>query len=167
MSLTDKSIISVQYNIPRFIIGKQGKQNRACTGEMRLTPGFSEPLEFQYCNDDGVPINLSGYKLRLWFWYPQKQYESLSSNLQGNTILVKDITVENAYEGIATVMLSDQDTLTLARSGRTNIRWSIFIINSDGDVFPTQITSNGERYGMCHLDIDFPNAETIKGTSVI
>jgi hypothetical protein len=163
----EKTIINVQFNIPRFIVGTQGKQNRACTGDMRITPGVSEPLEFQYVNADGVPINLAGYTLRLWFWYPQKQYESLSSNMLGNMILAKDLHIDDPYKGTATTVLDDQETLQLAQGGHSTIRWSLFVITPEGDVFPSQITSAGERFGPCRLDMsDIPNAETIKSATV-
>jgi hypothetical protein len=163
-----KTIINVQYNIPRFIVAMPGKQNRACTGEMNIIAGVANPFEFQYSNTDGVPINLAGYTLRLVFWFPQNQYETLGANRKNNIILAKDLAIADPYKGTAYTLLTDQDTLALARIGRSTVRWSIYIIDKDaGNVFQTQITSNGDPYGLAHLSqSDIPNAETILGITV-
>lgn len=164
---TDKMIINVQFNVPRYIVTTPGKQNRACTGEMRLTPGVAEAIEFQYSNTDGVPISLAGLTLRLVFWFQQNEYELLASNLTNNIVLAKDLHIDDPYKGICTVVLTDQETIKIAQNGRSSLRWSIYMINSDGDVFPTQITATGERFGLAYLDrSDMPNAETIKGISI-
>jgi hypothetical protein len=161
-------IVSVQYNIPRYIIAEPGKQNRACTGAMRVTPGIWEPFEFQYTNGDGVPINLSGFTLSLLFWFSDTQYETLPANLQSNKVLLKQLHIEDVYAGKCTVCLSDQDTLTLGRSGRQSLRWSIYMSDAaEGTMFATQITQNGERWGMCHVDQSgMPSMEIVLGTSI-
>lgn len=163
-----KSIINVQYNIPRFIIASPGKQNRACTGDMKLIPGVANPFEFQYTNTDGVSINLTGFTLRMVFWFPQTEYELLAANRRGNILLAKDLYVDDPYAGKATALLTDQETLTLARNGRSTIRWSVYLIDQqNGNTFAAQITSNGEPWGMARfVQTDLPNAETIKGISV-
>src|SRR5580658_2810950 len=125
-----KTICNLQYNIPRYVIAEPGKQNRACTGNMRISPGIAEPFEFQYTNADGVPINLSGFTLTLVFWYPQTEYDSLSANLQSNIILAKNIYVNDAYKGTCTAFLNDQDTLTIAQGGRSSIRWSVYMLDT-------------------------------------
>jgi hypothetical protein len=161
--------VLVQYNIPRYIIGKPGKQNRACTGEIRITPGIAEPFEFIVANSDGVPINLTDFTLRLVFWFPQNQYELLPANLGNNIILAKDLIVEDPYTGTAGALLTDQETLVIGSGGRGNVRWSIYFIdtNEPNNTFAAQITSQGERYGICHLDrSEVPNAETIKGVTL-
>lgn len=164
-----KTIINVQYNIPRFVIASPGKQNRACTGDMRIIPGVSNPLEFQYVNTDGVPINLNHFILRLVFWFPQNQYETLAANRQSNVVLAKDLHIDDAYAGKATALLTDQETLTIARFGRSSVRWSIYLIDEfdSSNVFAAQITSNGDPWGMAQLyQTDMPSAEMVKGVSV-
>lgn len=163
-----KTIINVQYNIPRFIIAEPGKQNRACTGDMRITPGIWEPLEFQYMNADGVPINLSDFNLLLLFWYPQTQYELLPANMETNKVLLKQIYVDQVYKGVGYTTLSDQDTLTLNATGRSVLRWSIYISDiSDGTMFLAQITQNGERWGNCYIDPrELPTMDDILGTAI-
>lgn len=163
-----KSIINVQYNIPRFVIASPGRQNRTCTGEMRIVPGVANPLEFQYVNADGVVINLNGFTLRLVFWFPQNQYELLASNRQGNILLAKDCCVDDPYTGKATTLLTDQETLTLARNGRASLRWSVYLIDSiSSNVFAAQITSKGEPWGTAYFtQSDIPNADMIKGITV-
>jgi hypothetical protein len=163
-----KSIINVQYNIPRFVIASPGKQNRACTGDMKLIPGVANPFEFQYTNTDGVAINLTGFTLRLVFWFPQNDYELMSANRRGNILLAKDLYVDDPYAGKATLLLTDQETLSIARNGRSAVRWSVYLIDEiSGNTFPAQITSGGEPWGMARLvQTDIPNAETVKGTTV-
>jgi hypothetical protein len=160
--------ILVQYNIPRYVIGKPGKQNHACTGEMTIMPGLAVPFEFIYSNNDGVPINLTDFTLRLVFWFPQQNYELLPANLNTNVVLVKDLIIEDPYTGTAGVLLDDQETLTIGAGGRGSLRWSIYMIDTlSGNTFGTQITAIGGLYGICHIErTDMPNAETIKGSTV-
>src|SRR3954466_5818374 len=139
--------ILVQYNIPRYIIGKPGKQNRACTGEMSITPGLAAPFEFIYANTDGVPINLAGFTLRLVFWFQQKDYDLLPANLDNGIVMAVDLLVEDPYAGTCGLLLTDQQTLALSALGRSSLRWSIYMIDSiSGNTFATQITSQGEPY---------------------
>src|SRR5678815_1197797 len=163
-----KNIVNLQFNIPRYIIAEPGKQNRACTGNMRITPGVAEPFEFQYTNADGVPINLSGFTLTLVFWHPQTQYESLAANMQSNIILSKSIAIDDVYSGKGTTLLTDQDTLTLAHGGRSSIRWSVYLYDTtQNNMFATQITTNGDRYGICYVDpSEFPSAEVVRSLSI-
>lgn len=160
--------ILVQYNIPRYILGKPGKQNRACTGEMTIVPGLTHPFEFIYSNTDGVPINLAGFTLRLLFWYPVSDYELLPASFDQGIVLAKDLEVADPYCATATVLLTDQDTQLLGSGKRATLRWSVYMIDNDSDnVFATQITPDGGPWGICHFDrCDMPNAETIKGVTV-
>jgi hypothetical protein len=160
--------ILAQYNIPRFVVGQPGKQNRTCTGEMTITPGLTHPFEFVYSNSDGVPLNLSGFKMRLVFWYPQNHYELLPANFSDNIVLAKDLMVEDSYCGTASVLLTDQETLKLGHGGRRTLRFSIYMIDTEtGNTFGAQITSSGELWGVCHLDRSgLPIAEVIKGATI-
>jgi hypothetical protein len=162
--------ILVQYNIPRYIVGKPGKQNHACTGEMMITPGICEVFEFVYSNNDGVPINLADFTLRLVFWFPANQYELLPANMSGNIVFAKDLIVEEPYAAKAGVLLTDQETLQIGVLGHSSLRWSIYMIDNLTDppnTFATQITSQGDRYGICRLDCShIPNAQTIMAVTV-
>lgn len=135
---------------------------------MKLIPGVANPFEFQYTNTDGVAINLTGFTLRLVFWFPQNEYELLSANRHGNILLAKDLYVEDSYAGKATTLLTDQETLSLARNGRSALRWSIYLLDQQStNVFSAQITSAGEPWGMAHfVQSDLPNAELIRGISI-
>lgn len=165
--MSDSNIINVQFNIPRYTLGRPGSQFRACTGEMRVTPGTTEVFEFHYNNSDGVPLNLNGFKLRLVFYFQQAEYETLASNLQTNIVLGKDMTIEDPYSGHASVLLTDQQTLILGATGRHTLRWSVYMINSEDQAFATQITSGGERFGIAHIDrAEVPSTETILGMSL-
>ncbi len=88
--------------------------------------------------------------------------------MQTNIIIAKSITVDDSYAGKCTAFLTDQDTLTIARSGRSSIRWSVYLYDdTQNNMFMTQITSNGDRYGLCYLDpSDFPSAEIVKSLSI-
>lgn len=159
--------ITSQFNVPTINFAVPAKQNSACTGSMTITPGVSEVFNFQYLNNDGMTINLSGFILRLVFWFKQNEYESLAENLLGNIMLAKDLSVTDPYAGSACVSLTDQETLTLAQRGHSTLLFSIYIINSDGEVFASQCSAGGGRYGIAYLEpTEFPNAETIKHISV-
>src|SRR5271170_7961943 len=133
--MSNKQQLVVQYNIPRYVLATPGKQNRACSGYMSISPGMTEVIEFQYGNTDGVPISLVSFTLRLVFWFNQTKYESLAFNLNSNIVLAKDIIIEDPHAGTCTTLLTDQETLILGGAGRSTLRWSICIINSDQQVF--------------------------------
>jgi hypothetical protein len=165
--MADETIVNVQYNIPRYLLGKPGKQNRACTGEMRVSPGITEPFEFVFMNSDGVAINLVGQKALVTFYFPQNQYDSLSANLNSNIVLAKYILIDDPYSGTGTLVLTDQETLTLARTGRSTLRWCVTLIDSQGNYYAQQITSSGERYGILHLDrSEIPTADILRGITI-
>lgn len=159
--------ILVQYNVPRFIIGKPGKQNHACTGDMSITPGVAFPFDFVWSNNDGVPINLSHFQLTIVFWHRNSQYELLPANILGNCILAKDLIVDDPYAGTAALFLTDQDTLRIGASQHGSVRWSLYMIDQDADnTFAAQITSEGGLYGICHVNYtDMPTAEIVRGLS--
>jgi hypothetical protein len=162
--------IIVQYNIPRYVIGKPGRQNHACTGEMSIVPGLTHPFEFIYTNTDGVPINLTNFTLRLSFWFNNTQYELLPANLQGNLVFTKDLTIDDPYTGRAWTLLTCDDTLTICQLGRPSLYWSIYLIDDENPdhVFATQITSAGEPYGICHIQRSgMPSGEMVRSTSTI
>jgi hypothetical protein len=169
----DQAIINVQYNIPRYILGTPGRQNRACTGEIHITPGITEAFEFHYVNTDGVTISLANLTLRLVVWSNGGAGESCCEGGTGMAfpsnaiVFAKDLYVDLPYKGIATMVLSDQETLQIAQNGMTSLNWSIYMINAEGDVFPTQITSDGGRFGTLYLDAsNIPNAETIRSLTL-
>lgn len=165
--MADQKIINLQYNIPRYIIGRPGKQNVACTGEMRIVPGITEPFEFMVANSDGVDLNLAGFKLLILFYYQQAHYDSLAANLGDNIILAKYLTVDDPYSGNATLVLSDQETITLAKTGRRTLRWAIYMINEQNQKFAMQITNDGQKFGILHIDrSEIPTSETIDGITI-
>lgn len=155
-----------QYNVPRYLLHTPGKQNRTCTGEMYITPGMTEVFDFQYNNIDGIPINLTGFNLRLMFWFDDTQYESLSFNMNSNIVLTKDLIIDQSYKGIATILLTDQETLILGTVKKT-LNWSVFFINQQNQVFPAQITADGRRYGIVHIDdSNFPISDIVLSTNI-
>lgn len=169
----DQAIINVQYNIPRYILGTPGRQNRACTGEMHITPGVSEAFEFHYANTDGVTVSLANLTLRLVIWTDGGAGDSCCEGGTGmafpsdSIVFAKDLYVDLPYKGIATLVLNDQETLEIAKKGQSSLNWSIYMINPEGDVFPSQITSDGGRFGALYLDTsNIPNAETIRSLSL-
>lgn len=161
-------LFPVQYNIPRYNVALPGKQNRAGRGEMRITPGLTEPMEFAFGNMDGIPINLANFTLRLVFWFSTAQYDRLTDNIdQSGIVLVKNVEVKSPYEGQCTVLLSSDDTSVLGRPGRHSLRWSLYLINDQGEVFPAQITGAGDRYGMAQIEqTGMPTGEIVKGSTV-
>lgn len=159
---------NVGYNIPRVNVALPGKQNRAGTGRLRVSAGVTEPIEFHFCNSDGVPINLNAFKARLVFWYSPTDYDKLPADRNpSGVVLAKDLEFQDAYAGRTIVLLSNEDTAILARSGRQTLRWSIYLINDVDQVFPMQITSDGERFGLVHIEnAGMPSAEVVAHLAV-
>lgn len=170
-NLNQTSIYNVEYNIPRHVVGVPGRQNRTGDGRMKITPGMAEPMEFIWGNTDGVPIGLAPFTVKLMFWLTNRFRDtSQTPNLatltmaESDIVLAKAIEVPQPHTGRATIMLVGADTMKFAFVDITSVRWGLFLINSDGEVFPTQITSSGGRYGTVIVDLPagLPPVDLIK-----
>jgi len=160
------SVFNVQYNIPRYNLALPGRQPRGGKGDMRITPGMTEAFEFHYGNFDGVPINLNGFKVRLVFWTTPSESTVSAGYAQQNIHVVKDLNVVSPYEGKATIVLTEADTLKLGQTQRSSVHWSVFLINDAGEVFPTQVTQSGERHGICRIESKgMPIGEIVRSLS--
>lgn len=150
------------------MLGKPGKQNRSCTGEMRITPGLSYPFEFVYGNSDGVPIGLAGFTCRLVFWYPTHDYELLPADFSQGLVLAKDLQIADPYCSTGCLFLTNQDTILLGAGGRATLRWSVYMLDQDSsEGYPSQITADGSPWGILHIDrSSMPNVETVRGMTV-
>lgn len=164
--MSTRVVYNVTYDIPRVNVALPGRQNRAGKGELRITSGITEVMEFHYGNVDGLPINLTTFKVRLVFWFPHEQYDQLSANLSENIVLIKDVEVLDPYAGKCLVRLTTIDTESLARPGRKTLNWSLYLLASDGEVFATQVNPLGERHGIARIETGMPTGETIKAQPV-
>lgn len=162
--MSNRQIFNVQYNIPRANISFPGRQNRSSNSVLHITPGVTEPFEFWFGNQDGVPINLLPFKIKWIFW----QNETLDLDYQAwghsKVLLAKTIDVEDPYSGKVVAILEADETQQLARDGLGTLRWSLFMLTEQGQVFPAQVNSQGQRYGTAYLDLEsgIPIAEVVK-----
>lgn len=163
---------NITYDIPRISVGMPGKMNRAADGRLKITPGMTEPFQFIWGNMDGVPINLAGLRVKLVFWKSGRIQRDGSPNLTshgltvGEVILQKAVDIQDPYAGDCIVVLNSDETMDLRQKSQESgsIRWGLFLINSDGDIFPASVTFNGSRYGSVNFDDEsgMPLAEILR-----
>ena len=66
---------NVQYQIPQIQVRAPGRQNRAISQTLRITPGMTEPINFILGNRDGKPYILLGYSIGMTgVWSYQKRF---------------------------------------------------------------------------------------------
>lgn len=155
---------NVSYDVPRIQLGMPGRQNRAGNGTMRITPGATEPVEFIFGNQDGVALNLVPFQIKLVFWRNNNLDSDLSEIGHTNIVLSKTASIDDPYSGRVLVLLTDTDTMALGQNGARSLRWGVFMVATDGSVFPVSVTSSGARFGTVHLDLNsgIPSAELIR-----
>lgn len=157
---------NVEYNIPRVNISLPGRQNRTNETNLRFTPGMTEPIIFRFGNQDGVPINLLPFQLKFVAWKMNTMDIDTLDVAQSEIILSKVVDVKDPYSGEAVLVLESNETLKLGQEGIRQVRWSLFMINEQGQVFPAQVNSKGDRYATALLDVNsgIPIAEIIKSS---
>ncbi len=164
--MSNRVIYNAQYNIPRVNLSLPGRQNRTNETELRFTPGMTEVVEFVFGNQDGVAINLLPFQLKWVFWKMNTMDIDTLDVAQSEIILSKVVDVKDPYSGKVVGILEDHETLKLGQEGIRQIRWSIFMINEEGQVFPAEVNSTGARYATALLDVNsgIPIAEIIKSS---
>ena len=162
--MSNRVIYNVEYDIPRVNLSLPGRQNRSGDGVIRITPGMDEAFEFIFGNQDGVPINLIPFKVKIVFWV--KQDMDIDELVPGQTKIVfdKELRVEEPYTGRVFGLLTADETTRIASEQTSLIRWSAFMINEAGNVFPAEVNRNGTREGTVRMDFasGIPTAEMIK-----
>jgi hypothetical protein len=168
--LTKPALHNVLYDIPRFVVGAPGSQHRSSNGDMKLHAGIAQPLDFRFMTKDGVPLNLTNFDLYLIFWTNNRFDMDYGPN--GYTLdniddisLRKSLDLIEAYEGSASTLLTNEDTEKLARDARNNsMRWGLFMVNSDKQVFAMSVTQTGDVSGSVIINTgDVPPYEMIIG----
>jgi len=162
--MSSRVIYNVEYDIPRVNLSLPGRQNRSGDGILRITPGMDEAFEFIFGNQDGVPINLIPFKVKLLFWV--KQDMDIDEMVPGQTKIVfaTELNVSEPYTGRVFGLLTADDTTAIAREQTSLVRWSAFMINEAGNVFPAEVNRNGTREGTVRMDFGsgIPTAEMVK-----
>lgn len=162
--MSNRVIYNVEYDIPRVNLSLPGRQNRSGDGIIRITPGMDEAFEFVFGNQDGVPINLVPFKVKIVFWV--KQDMDIDEMVPGQTkiVLGREINVAEPYTGRVFGLLTADDTTRIASEQTSLVRWSMFMINEAGNVFPAEVNRNGSREGTVRMDFasGIPTAEMIK-----
>jgi hypothetical protein len=156
---------NVQYNIPRVQVQMAGRQNRLTDGNFRITPSMTEPVKFLFGNQDGVPLKLQEFKIHFVVWEISHTIEHDMSMGQSNVLLNKRILVDDPYSAEVEMILSSTDTILLGNhAAGQNLNWSLFMINTAGEVFPMQVSNHGGRFGTMKVDFSggIPIAELIR-----
>lgn len=163
--MSNRTVYNVQYVIPLVNLSMPARQNRSHASVLRITPGMTEPIEFHMGNIDGVPINLTPFRVKFVVWKMNQNDIIYTSLSQSEVVFSKELEIQAPYEGRFTMVLTEDDTTKLARSGASTLRWSLFMLNEDGEVFPGQITASGARWGTLTIDLDsgIPISEIIRG----
>ncbi len=157
--------LNVQYNIPRVQVQLPGRQNRLMDTVLSINPSMTEPIIFIFGNQDGVPLNMLPFKVHFVVWAHRPIESDTISMGQSDMILNKRILVQDPYAAQLEMLLSEEETILLGnRASGTELRWSLFMINSDDEVFPTQVSPHGGRFGTLHVDLagNLPIAELIR-----
>lgn len=156
---------NVQYNIPRVQVQMPGRQNRLTDGNFCISPSMTEPVKFQFGNQDGVPLLLHSFYLQFVVWERDPLESNSISMGQSKVIINKKIVVDNPYVNEAEMILSEDETTLIAKhSAGLRLYWSLFLVNEDGEIFPMQVSNRGGRYGTIHVDLasGMPIAELIR-----
>jgi hypothetical protein len=163
--MSNREIYNVEFNIPRVNLQLPGRQNRTNDGILRFTPGMDEVIEFIFGNQDGVPLNLVPFRIKIVFWKVRDIEQTRLVTGQSEVIFAKEVEVVDPYSGSVVVLFTNEETIKISNEGITNLRWGLFMINEQGEVFPAQVDRNGGRYGTLLIDVDsqIPVAEIIKG----
>lgn len=162
--MSNRIVYNVEYNIPRVNLSSAARQNRSHDGVLRITPGMYEPIEFWFGNIDGVAVNLTHFSVKFVVWKMLTNDVITTMPGQSQVVFSKTLTVHAPYEGKFVMLLNEEDTQALTRAGSTSLRWSLFMINDDKEVYPAQITAAGARHGTLVLDVTsgIPVSEIIR-----
>ena len=156
---------NTQYNTPRVQVQLPGRQNRLSDGTFRVTPSMTEPVRFFFGNQDGVPLNLLPFSIQFVVWLGTPVTSDVLSMGTSEVVLNKKIIVNDPHSGEVEMVLTEKDTLLIGNNAAgTRMFWSLFMVNEEGQVFPTQVSSSGSRYGTVHVDLasGMPIAELIR-----
>jgi len=142
--------MNLQYNVPKINLQVPGRQNRHLTGTIKITPGITESYEFYTCNTDGIPLSLLNYKIVFVIF--SKDFLNNTRLEEDSTIMLKkQLLCNDPYSGKFTMVLSNTDTLNLINSGG-DLRWAIYLIDVNNQVFPLEVASGGNRVGNIIID---------------
>jgi len=142
--------LNIQYNIPRVNLQMPGRQNRHLTGDIKITPGITECIEFYACNTDGVPLNLAPFKI-LFVIFSKDYFNNIKLEEDSTIILRKPLLCNDPYSGKFELLLTNTDTLGLINSGGA-LRWALYLIDVHSNVIPLEVAQGGERVGNIVLD---------------
>lgn len=170
--MSNRVIYNVEFNIPRVNLSLPGRQNRSGDGILKITPGIDESFEFVFGNQDGIPINLLPFtdegKVKIVFWIMETQEDLAQTPGQETIIFAKELNVTQPHTGRVFCLLTSEDTLRLAEEQTGQVRWGLFMINDQGNVFATEVNRNRQRYGTVQLAFEsgIPSAEVIKSAKL-
>ena len=159
------TVYNLQYNIPRVQVQLPGRQNRLSDGAFRISPTMTEPVIFQFGNQDGVALNLVPFSLQFVVWENCRPESNAISMGQSNVVLNKRVLVNDPYANAVEMILTEEETTRIGNHAPgADLVWSLFLVNEEGEIFPMQVSHNGNRFGSLHVDLaaGLPVAELIR-----
>lgn len=169
-SITNSVSYNSEYNIPRVNVSSDVNQNRAISGKITLIPGADSPIEFNHSNKDGASLQLVGFTVKMVFWKNARFNTSASpetfSVQNQEIVLTKEATVSDPYSGKSFILLSHDDTYLLYQKSREcGLRWGLFLINEDKQLFPMIVNAAGGTFAEVVFDYNpMPSYEQIIGS---
>ena len=151
--LTPTSVYRLSYQIPRIVIGSPSHNRPHSDGRLTITPGTFQPLELALEGAGNKPLNLVPFKVKFLVWNTHridtKEEVTLFNGDNSYDVICSLLgDVVDPYSGSAFAMLSDEQTLQIGNAAQNgSIRWGVFLINEDSQVFPMAVTSSGTTYG--------------------
>ncbi len=158
--LTNKTFHHVRYDIPTFVVGAPGQQGAYPKAEITLVPGLSYPFNIMFTTRDGVPLNLTPFKIHLVFWSInqinlEETPQILNFNRPGEIVLSKEIVVDDGYDGTLSTILDGVETSTIGNAQHDGgVKWGVFLKNDTGHVFGCEVGPNGARSGSVSIQPD-------------
>jgi hypothetical protein len=146
------SDLDVTFNIPRIYVSLPGAQNRASEASFKISPGICEVVEFYFERLDGAPFNLTPYSVKFIVWKTLDLDTKSSTEDLKNVAFAKTLLIDDPYCQTVRTLLTSDDTSQIGRYGSRKLRWSLFLIDEDQNVFPLLVNKSGGTFGSVMID---------------
>jgi len=140
--------------IPRIVLGSSSKNRPNRDGRLAVIPGATLPLEFHFDGDANKPLNLTPFTVKLVFWKNARIDVLSETATLFTTSSPYDIVcavaceIADPYKGTAFALVNDVQTELIGNATQNSgVRWGVFLINPDNQVFPMIVSSSGAAFG--------------------
>jgi len=152
-SLNTSQAYHIGYSIPRQIIGSKSGNVTSGTGILQLHTGSTKVVDFVVQGDQRKPINLTPFNIKVLFWKNARfdiehPVNLINTEDSYDIVLTKHIQPVEPYEGKFTLLLNQDDVEVIYNaSDNTGIRWGVYLINEDQNIFAMHLSNNGSTFG--------------------